>query len=80
MYVFDELLFNLYRDLKPLNMLLMSDKKVLKICDFGTATALKTEMTDNKGSTAWMAPEVMTGKNLQGESMLYVHLFLFHRG
>jgi mitogen-activated protein kinase kinase kinase 7 len=36
--------------------------KVLKICDFGTACDKKTYMTNNKGSAAWMAPEVFEGK------------------
>ena len=30
----------------------------LQICDFGTAGELQTNMTNNKGSAAWMAPEV----------------------
>jgi serine/threonine protein kinase len=30
----------------------------LKICDFGTAADKSTYMTNNKGSAAWMAPEV----------------------
>jgi len=34
---------------------------VLKICDFGTACDKKTYMTNNKGSAAWMAPEVFEG-------------------
>jgi serine/threonine protein kinase len=31
---------------------------MLKICDFGTACDKATIMTNNKGSAAWMAPEV----------------------
>ena len=34
---------------------------MLKICDFGTACDKKTYMTNNKGSAAWMAPEVFEG-------------------
>lgn len=34
---------------------------VLKICDFGTACDIQTHMTNNKGSAAWMAPEVFEG-------------------
>ena len=34
---------------------------LLKLCDFGTATAYHTEMTSNKGSASWMAPEVFEG-------------------
>ncbi len=35
---------------------------MLKICDFGTACDAHTHMTNNKGSAAWMAPEVFEGK------------------
>jgi len=35
----------------------------LKICDFGTAADKSTYMTNNKGSAAWMAPEVFTSSN-----------------
>ncbi|XP_063244382.1 mitogen-activated protein kinase kinase kinase 7-like isoform X2 [Bacillus rossius redtenbacheri] len=48
----------IHRDLKPPNLLLIMGGKVLKICDFGTACDKKTYMTNNKGSAAWMAPEV----------------------
>ncbi|XP_065218385.1 mitogen-activated protein kinase kinase kinase 7-like [Planococcus citri] len=51
----------IHRDLKPPNLLLDSTGKVLKICDFGTACDLKTYMSNNKGSPAWMAPEVFEG-------------------
>ncbi|CAD5206272.1 unnamed protein product [Bursaphelenchus okinawaensis] len=51
-----------HRDLKPSNMLLTNDYITLKLCDFGTATELRTSMTNNRGSAAWMAPEVFRGK------------------
>lgn len=54
--------FMCFRDLKPPNLLLITGGKVLKICDFGTACDKKTYMTNNKGSAAWMAPEVFEGK------------------
>nr|XP_018900861.1 PREDICTED: mitogen-activated protein kinase kinase kinase 7-like [Bemisia tabaci] len=53
----------IHRDLKPPNLLLVQNGKILKICDFGTACDLKTYMTNNKGSAAWMAPEVFEGSN-----------------
>ena len=53
--------FVLYRDLKPPNLLLMMEGRVLKICDFGTACDIKTQMTNSQGSAAWMAPEVFEG-------------------
>uniref|UniRef100_A0A7G3AK56 Mitogen-activated protein kinase kinase kinase 7 n=1 Tax=Lutzomyia longipalpis TaxID=7200 RepID=A0A7G3AK56_LUTLO len=48
----------IHRDLKPPNLLLVQGGTVLKICDFGTVTDKATLMTNNKGSAAWMAPEV----------------------
>lgn len=48
----------IHRDLKPPNLLLVSGGQRLKICDFGTAADKATYMTNNKGSAAWMAPEV----------------------
>ena len=40
----------------------MAGGTVLKICDFGTACDIQTHMTNNKGSAAWMAPEVFEGE------------------
>jgi mitogen-activated protein kinase kinase kinase 7 len=51
----------IHRDLKPPNLLLVKNGLVLKICDFGTVTDKSTLMTNNKGSAAWMAPEVFEG-------------------
>ncbi|XP_055629915.1 mitogen-activated protein kinase kinase kinase 7 [Toxorhynchites rutilus septentrionalis] len=51
----------IHRDLKPPNLLLVNNGTVLKICDFGTVTDKSTRMTNNKGSAAWMAPEVFEG-------------------
>ncbi|KAF7267700.1 hypothetical protein GWI33_019092 [Rhynchophorus ferrugineus] len=50
----------IHRDLKPPNLLLINGGIHLKICDFGTAADKNTYMTNNKGSAAWMAPEVFT--------------------
>ncbi|XP_071818914.1 mitogen-activated protein kinase kinase kinase 7-like isoform X2 [Apostichopus japonicus] len=52
----------IHRDLKPANLLLMEGGIKLKICDFGTACDAQTYMTNNKGSAAWMAPEVFEGR------------------
>jgi mitogen-activated protein kinase kinase kinase 7 len=41
--------------------LLVKKGLILKICDFGTACDKQTVMTNNKGSAAWMAPEVFEG-------------------
>jgi len=54
----------MFSDLKPPNLLLVNEGKTLKICDFGTACDKKTYMTNNKGSAAWMAPEVFEGLKL----------------
>lgn len=53
----------IHRDLKPPNLLLVQGGTVLKICDFGTVADKATWMTNNKGSAAWMAPEVFEGSN-----------------
>ncbi len=45
------------------SLLLNQDGLILKICDFGTACDKKTIMTNNKGSSAWMAPEVFKGND-----------------
>ena len=45
------------------SLLLVQYGLVLKICDFGTACDMQTHMTNNKGSAAWMAPEVFEGKS-----------------
>ena len=51
----------IHRDLKSPNLLLVNHGITLKICDFGTACDKSTIMTNNKGSAAWMAPEVFEG-------------------
>lgn len=58
------------RDLKPPNLLLMMEGRVLKICDFGTACDMRTQMTNGQGSAAWMAPEVFEGT-------IIVQLYIF---
>ncbi|CAH1972154.1 unnamed protein product [Acanthoscelides obtectus] len=53
----------IHRDLKPPNLLLINGGVHLKICDFGTAADKNTYMTNNKGSAAWMAPEVFSSSH-----------------
>jgi len=43
------------------SLLLVNFGTKVKICDFGTACDAHTHMTNNKGSAAWMAPEVFEG-------------------
>jgi len=52
------------------SLLLISGGTVVKICDFGTACDARTHMTNNKGSAAWMAPEVFEGDDLHNLLML----------
>ncbi|KAF6207635.1 hypothetical protein GE061_016082 [Apolygus lucorum] len=61
----------IHRDLKPPNLLLVQDRRKLKICDFGTARDMIHSMTNNKGTAAWMAPEVFEGKNYTEKCDVY---------
>lgn len=56
------------------SLLLVARGTVLKICDFGTACDIQTYMTNNKGSAAWMAPEVFEGELQTPLSLLVVEL------
>ena len=60
----------IHRDLKSPNLLLVNRGLTLKICDFGTACDKSTIMTNNKGSAAWMAPEVFEG-NTYGDGLSF---------
>lgn len=66
-------MFYFFSDLKPPNLLLVNEGKTLKICDFGTACDKKTYMTNNKGSAAWMAPEVFEGLKLKISTVLILY-------
>ncbi|CAB3990553.1 mitogen-activated kinase kinase kinase 7 isoform X3 [Paramuricea clavata] len=61
----------IHRDLKPPNLLLDSTHTQLKIGDFGTACDMQTYMTNNKGSAAWMAPEVFEGRTYAEKCDVY---------
>ncbi|KFD50397.1 hypothetical protein M513_08779 [Trichuris suis] len=60
-----------HRDLKTPNLLLCRRGTLLKICDFGTACDLQSIMTNNKGSAAWMAPEVFEGSKYDEKCDVY---------
>lgn len=61
----------IHRDLKPPNLLLINGGRKLKICDFGTVADKATMMTNNKGSAAWMAPEVFEGSTYTEKCDVY---------
>ncbi|XP_017774124.1 PREDICTED: mitogen-activated protein kinase kinase kinase 7-like isoform X2 [Nicrophorus vespilloides] len=61
----------IHRDLKSPNLLLIDEGRHLKICDFGTAADKSTNMTNNKGSAAWMAPEVFATSNYTEKCDVY---------
>lgn len=61
----------IHRDLKSPNLLLIDGGRWLKICDFGTVTDKATMMTNNKGSAAWMAPEVFEGSSYTEKCDVY---------
>ncbi|XP_028076222.1 serine/threonine-protein kinase STY13-like [Camellia sinensis] len=51
----------IHRDLKPSNLLLMEDKKKIKVADFGLAREeTMGEMTAEVGTYRWMAPELFS--------------------
>uniref|UniRef100_F1KXD8 Mitogen-activated protein kinase kinase kinase 7 n=1 Tax=Ascaris suum TaxID=6253 RepID=F1KXD8_ASCSU len=60
-----------HRDLKPPNLLLKNGYRLLKVCDFGTVARVKTTMTNNRGSAAWMAPEVFSGSKYNEKCDVY---------
>ncbi|XP_033149709.1 mitogen-activated protein kinase kinase kinase 7 [Drosophila busckii] len=48
----------MHRDVKPANVLLTSNYRKLKICDFGLVKSIASKNTENIGSAAYTAPEI----------------------
>ena len=51
-----------HRDLKSLNILVTKDM-TLKLTDYGTSRLVSDHMTQNVGTVAWIAPEVLESQN-----------------
>jgi serine/threonine-protein kinase ULK/ATG1 len=70
----------IHRDLKPRNILLTNNKKILKIADFGFAKIVKEQLLKEKmcGSPLYMAPEIMNNDIYNNQSDLWsVGLILY---
>ncbi|VDN17492.1 unnamed protein product [Dibothriocephalus latus] len=52
----------IHRDLKPKNMLLFDNCRLLKLCDFGTTREEDEDLTADQGSPRYMAPEISERK------------------
>ncbi|XP_030244472.1 dual specificity protein kinase zak2-like [Drosophila navojoa] len=61
----------IHRDLKSHNLLLSKNYQKLKIGDFGTVTDLKSLMTCERGTAAYIAPEVLTGNKYTEKCDIY---------
>ncbi|XP_051858848.1 putative mitogen-activated protein kinase kinase kinase 7-like isoform X5 [Drosophila albomicans] len=51
----------IHRDVKPKNILLNSEKSIVKLCDFGNVRQLGSCMSNESGTHRYMAPEVYNG-------------------
>lgn len=63
----------IHRDLKSHNLLLTTNYQKLKIGDFGTAADLKTVMTCERGTAAYIAPEVVRFQVFHLKRLLIPH-------
>ena len=56
----------------------MNGGTLLKVCDFGTVCDLRTQMTMEKGSPCWIAPEQLSGIHLQNATKQIFFLINFY--
>ncbi len=63
----------IHRDIKPKNILLSNNRKILKIADFGFAKIIKTPLLKEKicGSPLYMAPEIMNNDVYNNQADLW---------
>lgn len=63
----------IHRDIKPRNILLTDNRKILKIADFGFATNFKTQSLHETicGSPLYMAPEIMNNNMYNNQTDLW---------
>ncbi|XP_043865037.1 mitogen-activated protein kinase kinase kinase 7 isoform X2 [Drosophila mojavensis] len=61
----------IHRDLKSHNLLLTTNYQKLKIGDFGTVTDLRSLMTCDRGTAAYIAPEVLFGNKYTEKCDIY---------
>ena len=60
----------IHRDLKSLNVLVMRDM-TLKLTDYGTSRVISENMTQNVGTVAWIAPEVLESETYTVKADVY---------
>lgn len=68
-----------HRDIKPKNILLTDDRKILKIADFGLAKSIDSGLFNTMcGSPLYMSPEIMYGKEYNSQTDLWsIGMILF---
>jgi serine/threonine protein kinase len=67
----------LHRDLKSMNVLLDRNMQV-KIADFGSTKFLEVQMTKQKGTFQWMAPEVIKGSSYTEKADVFSYGIIMH--